>query len=132
MKRLFLMSLTVAMLVALPVIAHHMAEGTVDEEIYEMIDALVADTPHAELDFSSVPGMMTLTIEMDNYRAFERLVDGGFVEDIAMLDGEVSMTMEFDETREIVVTVTQIEEIEGKSMETFDSLSWDQVKGLYY
>ena len=46
-------------LVACPVIAHHAAEGIVDEEIYAMIDAMVADTPHADLVFDDMGGGMT-------------------------------------------------------------------------
>lgn len=34
--------------------AHHPAEDIVDPEIYEMIDENVADTPHADLDFSDM------------------------------------------------------------------------------
>jgi hypothetical protein len=34
--------------------AHHPAADIVDEDVYEMIDENVADTPHAEMDFSSM------------------------------------------------------------------------------
>lgn len=34
--------------------AHHPAADIVAEDIYEMIDANVADTPHASLDFTSM------------------------------------------------------------------------------
>jgi len=35
---------------------HHAAEGVVDEEIYAMIDSMVADTPHADLVLDPMPG----------------------------------------------------------------------------
>ncbi|WP_291010102.1 hypothetical protein [Hydrogenophaga sp.] len=34
--------------------AHHPAEDIVDELIYQMIDENVSDTPHADLDFTSM------------------------------------------------------------------------------
>jgi hypothetical protein len=42
-----------------------MAEGMVDEEVYAMVDALVADTPHALLTFEEVPGMTVTTISTE-------------------------------------------------------------------
>jgi hypothetical protein len=43
-----------SLLASFSAFAHHPAEDIVDEEIYLMIDANVADTPHAELDFTSM------------------------------------------------------------------------------
>ena len=34
--------------------AHHMAEDSVDEDVYLMIDENVADTPHADLVFDDM------------------------------------------------------------------------------
>ena len=39
-------ALTFLLFTTYGVFAHHMAEGMVDEEVYAMIDSLVADTPH--------------------------------------------------------------------------------------
>lgn len=43
-----------ALLTSFSAFAHHPAADIVDEDIYEMIDENVADTPHAELDFTSM------------------------------------------------------------------------------
>lgn len=43
-----------SLLVAFPAFAHHPAQDIVDEDIYYMIDSNVSDTPHADLDFSSM------------------------------------------------------------------------------
>ena len=75
MKRLFLLTITVLAICAVPVIAHHAAEGIVDEEIYAMIDQMVADTPHADLTFDSMGGMTEIIIDTDNYSQFEDLVE---------------------------------------------------------
>jgi hypothetical protein len=57
MKRLFAMtSALVALIVAAPLFAHHMAEGIVDDDTYAMIDErlLEADSPHLSLDLSTI------------------------------------------------------------------------------
>lgn len=53
----FAKSTVVASLLALASVsafAHHPAEDIVDELIYLMIDENVSDTPHADLDFTSM------------------------------------------------------------------------------
>ena len=42
-----------------------MAERMLDGEVYAMVDALVADTPHALLTFEEVPGMTVTTISTE-------------------------------------------------------------------
>jgi hypothetical protein len=74
---------------------HHAAQGIVDAEVYEMIDALVADTPHADLDFNEIPGGMEIIIQTPTVRSMENMIDEGLLTYIAMLDGNVSLTMEF-------------------------------------
>jgi hypothetical protein len=57
MKRLVAMiSALVALCVAVPLSAHHMAAGTVDDDIYSMIEQrlLDADSPHLTLDLSTI------------------------------------------------------------------------------
>lgn len=54
MKSLIQAAVFTALLASFPAFAHHPAEDIVDEDIYLMIDANVADTPHADLDFSSM------------------------------------------------------------------------------
>ncbi len=50
-------------LAASPVLAHHPAADIVDPEIYEMIDNMVADTPHADLVFDDEMGTTTITTD---------------------------------------------------------------------
>ena len=87
--------------------AHHMAEGIVDAEVYEMIDALVADTPHAELDFNEIPGGMEIVIQVPTVMSMEKMIDDGLLTYIAMLDGDVSLTMEFLPRGGMVMDVDQ-------------------------
>lgn len=54
MKSMLKVALISSVLASFSAFAHHPAEDIVDEEIYEMIDENVADTPHADLDFTSM------------------------------------------------------------------------------
>ena len=86
-----------------------MAEGIVDEEIYEMIDELVADTPHADLTLEDLGGGMTeITITAPSVRALEVMIDDGLLNYSSMLDGEVSATIEFS-GREVTMSISQME-----------------------
>ena len=95
-------------LAAYPVIAHHAAEGIVDEEIYAMIDAMVADTPHADLDFSDMGGG-TMQIDITTpIPDLEDLVAAGLLRYAALLDGDVTLTVEFTDRRNLSVTILQV------------------------
>jgi len=75
---------------------HHAAEGIVDAEVWEMIDALVADTPHATMTLDDLGGgMMELTIQTPTVRSMENMIDDGLLTYLAMLDGEVTLRIEF-------------------------------------
>jgi hypothetical protein len=54
MKKALQVVVLASLLTSFSAFAHHPAEDIVDEEIYEMIDLNVADTPHAELDFTDM------------------------------------------------------------------------------
>lgn len=54
MKSLVKIAVITSMLASFSAFAHHPAEDIVAEDIYIMIDENVADTPHAELDFSTM------------------------------------------------------------------------------
>ena len=99
------------LLMAAPSFSHHMAEGTVDEEIYTMIDAMVADTPHADLVFSNVPetGVSVLTITTETSKFMEDLIEDGIMSYMPMLDGNVTVVIEYNGGNgAAVMTVTQI------------------------
>lgn len=108
--RLFAACAVIA-LAACPVIAHHAAEGIVDEEIYAMIDAMVADTPHADLDFSDM-GSGTMQIDIVTpVPDLEEMIAAGLLRYVGMLDGDVTLTVEFTDRRNLNVTIVQVEDV---------------------
>ena len=108
MKRL-IQTLAVALsLVATPALAHHAAEGIVDDEVYEMIDALVADTPHAEMTLDDLGGGMTeISMTTRTITAMENMIDDGLLDYAAMLDGAVEVRISFSEDGAAALTITQ-------------------------
>ena len=48
--------------VAAPVYAHHMAEGIVADDIYEMIDLNLEGTPHLDLDLTTIGTMAVIEV----------------------------------------------------------------------
>jgi hypothetical protein len=54
MKSVLQVAVLTSLLASFSAFAHHPAEDIVDEDIYEMIDENVSDTPHADLDFTSM------------------------------------------------------------------------------
>jgi hypothetical protein len=50
-------------LAAAPVAAHHMAEGIISDDIYEMIDENLEGSPHLELDLTTIgTGSATMSV----------------------------------------------------------------------
>lgn len=96
------------------VIAHHPAADMVDAEIYAMIDDLVSDTPHAELDFDVVmgDGDDTTIINTDTVAAADDLIDDGLLDDLSFLDGDVSITIDFPDEDEVLLQ--SVEELNQK------------------
>ena len=110
MKKYLLCVALSAMLASAPVLAHHAAEGIIDDEIYAMIDEMVTDTPHADVDFSSMGGDATeITVSTRSVRDVENLIDDGLLDYAAMLDGDVTLVIEFDDRGGTLVTITQNE-----------------------
>lgn len=54
MKKVLQVAVFASLLTSYSAFAHHMAEDYVDPTTYEMIDDNVADTPHADLDFTTI------------------------------------------------------------------------------
>jgi len=59
MKKLLTAALVSTAVAAFPVFGHHAAEGMVDDEVYERIDTLLMDTPHAEMTVDEIAMGMT-------------------------------------------------------------------------
>lgn len=88
--------------------AHHPAEAMVDAETYEMIDNLVADTPHAEMtveDFGN--DMTTMTLTTSSVSSLENLLGDGVLIYLQTLDGEVDVNISFNEDGSATMTTIQ-------------------------
>jgi len=98
-------------LVSTPLWAHHAAEGMVDEEVYAMIDLMIADTPHADMVLAedSETGMWEMTITTPSLRSLETLIDDGLLTYIDMLDNVTSATVDFNEDRSVTITAVETE-----------------------
>jgi len=90
------------------VYAHHPAEDIVDEEIYAMIDSMVADTPHADLDFVDMgDGMTEITLTTRTLPSLENMIDDGLLDYASMLDGDVGVDIDFNSNGSVTMTITQ-------------------------
>lgn len=125
--------LAVFVLVALPVIAHHPAADIVDEDIYAMIDEMVSDTPHADLVLSDMGGGMTETDITARVGELEDLVDDGLLTYVSLLDGDVTMTIDFTGDRTVSLTIIQVEDPGemDKSGISIESTSLGDLKASY-
>jgi len=110
MKNLLKLSTFALIITSTSLYAHHPAADIVDEEIYEMIDSMVADTPHADLTFDEMGGGMTeTTITADSTSSFETLiVQDDLLEYVELLDGVVDVDISFNDDRSITMTVNQV------------------------
>lgn len=104
MKNLHYIAAILILMFSTAVIAHHPAEGIVDEEVYEMIDTLVADTPHATLDLNT----MDPTITTQTIVSLDKMLDDGLLDYIGMLDGDVTVIIEFNDDRSVTMTIIQV------------------------
>lgn len=99
MKRRIAIAAIVSLLglVATVTLAHHAAQGLAPDEVWAMIDALVADTPHATMTIDDLGGgMVAVTITTQTIRSLESMMDDGLLTYIAMLD-DVELRIVFDE-----------------------------------
>ena len=89
-----------------PALAHHPAEEMVDEEVYAMIDDMVADTPHATLVFDEEMGETEITTE--SVSDAEDMIDDYLLATLSALEEDVTVTITFED----VATVTYEDEVE--------------------
>ena len=110
MTNLFKLSALALLLSSTNLYAHHPAADIVDEEIYEMIDTMVADTPHASLTFDEMgAGMTETTITVDTMDEFETLItEEGLLEYVEVLDGVVDVDISFNDDSSVTLTVNQV------------------------
>jgi hypothetical protein len=92
------------------VFAHHPAADIVDEEIYAMIDSMVADTPHATMTFDEMGGGMTeSSVTTDSLTEFETLIEEqDLLEYVELLDGVVDVSIRFNVDSSVTMTVNQV------------------------
>jgi hypothetical protein len=76
MKETLHLAAACALLWAAPALSHHAAEGIFDEEIYAMIDSMVANTPHADFEFDD----MAVVIADLRRNELQRLLDNGLLD----------------------------------------------------
>lgn len=108
MKKFIQTAVATLFLTTLPSFAHHAAEGIVDEEIYEMIDSLVANTPHAEMTLDDLgTGMTEVSMTTNTITAMENMIDDGLLDYAAMLDGSVEVRINFSDDGGTSMTITQ-------------------------
>ena len=107
MKKIYAAIAVSVAIVSLPAFSHHAAVDMVDEDVYAMIDSLVADTPHAEMTVDDIGTMTTTTITTQTVTETENMVDDGLLDYAASLDGTTSVTISFD-TDGTTTTITQI------------------------
>ena len=109
-RRRYSLITLIALVIAFPVMGHHAAQGIVDEEIYIMIDEMVADTPHGAMTLEDLGGGMTeIVIRDSTLQSIENLIDDGLLTYASMLDGEVDVSIVFENSRAVVLTITQVE-----------------------
>jgi hypothetical protein len=107
-KKLLLTAAISSTVAAFPALAHHAAEGIVDDEVYEMIDSLVMDTPHADLVFEDMgTGTTEITLTTRTVSSLENMIDDGLLDLASMLDGDVEVTIGFEEDGDVALTISQ-------------------------
>jgi hypothetical protein len=111
MKKYLLIGALVMGIGSTAAVAHHPTADIVDEEIYEMIDSMVADTPHADLTFDSMgDGSMTdITVSSRSLVTLENLIDDGLLTYAAMLDGTVTIDIQFSQNGSVDLVIQQTE-----------------------
>jgi hypothetical protein len=110
MKKIVTLGSLVMLLGSTNLYAHHPAADIVDEEIYEQIDSMVADTPHATLTFDEMgAGMTETSITTDSLSDLETLiVQDDLFEYVELLDGVVDVSLSFNDDSSVTLTVNQV------------------------
>jgi hypothetical protein len=120
-KILAIAAMAAPLFVVAPVYAHHMADGIISDDIYDTIDENLEDSPHLELDLTTVGSgaatMSIVTITVDETDVDEVLeiigdaLTGQGTQEESSLDVDISVTGSDD-----LVTIVVMENIgQGES-----------------
>ena len=101
MKKLLQALLFSTIISTAPAFAHHAAEGVVDEEVYAMIDELLADSAHSEM---TIDDLAYMEITTRTVTQMENLIDDGLLDYASMLDATVTIT--FDADGSVIMTIS--------------------------
>lgn len=108
MKSVLQVAAVATLLTATSAFAHHPAADIVDEEIYVMIDSMVADTPHADLVFTDMgDGMTDITLTTRDLTSLENMIDDGLLDYVSMLDGELGVGIDFNDNGSVTMSITR-------------------------
>ncbi len=109
MKKFLICVVASIAIASFPAFSHHAAEGMVDEDVYDMIDSLIADTPHADMTIDDLgTGMTTITIETQTVTQTENMIDDGLLDYASLLDGDTSVNITFNSDGTTTTTISQI------------------------
>ncbi len=109
-KFVALVTVFLVLTVAAVAVAHHAAAGIIDEDIYAMIDALVADTPHGEMTLEDLgSGMTEIIIGQVTLVSVERMIEDDLLTYASMLDGDVTVQIAFAGPRDVEMLILQEE-----------------------
>jgi hypothetical protein len=110
MKKTLITLAAISLFSSFQVLAHHPAADIVDEEIYENIDSMVADTPHADMTFDEMGGGLTeTTVIFDTLSIFETMIAReDLLEYIQLLDGVVDVSIGFNDDSTVTMTINQV------------------------
>lgn len=108
MKRVLCITALATAFTSASALAHHPTADIVDEEIYVMIDSMVADTPHADLVFADMGGGVSeITLTTRTLTSLENMIDDGLLDYASMLDGDVDVGIDFNNNGSVTMTITQ-------------------------
>lgn len=107
MKKLIAAMAASLFITSMPLLAHHAAEGIIDDDVYDMIDSLLADTPHADMTTSDLGSTTTITIDTQTVTQLENMIDDGLLDYASLLDGEISLNISFNPDGTTTTTITQ-------------------------
>ena len=107
MRKLLNITAILLFMVSTSVFAHHPAVAMVDEDVYEMIDGMVVDTPHADMTFDEMDDVTETTITSSSIVTLDNLLDDDLVSYVGMLDGDVSVSIDFNDDGSATTTITQ-------------------------